>query len=51
MRASALADEIVDHPDGWMGELTEQPETLAAVVEPMELLHLKGIAACYAAFT
>jgi hypothetical protein len=29
MRASVLADEILDRPDGWMGELTEQPESLA----------------------
>ncbi len=29
MRAQALADEIAGRPDDWMGELTEQPESLA----------------------
>jgi hypothetical protein len=29
MQAQALAEEIADRPDDWMGELTEQPESLA----------------------
>jgi hypothetical protein len=45
MQAQALAAEIAgDRPDGWMGELTEQPESLA--IEQLAFTSRTGRRAC-----
>ena len=44
MRAQALADKIAGRPDDWLGELTQQPESLAS--EQLAYMSRTGRRAC-----